>query len=156
MVISNLFHLSIISTKFSKVAPLRNEDRYAIIAFFIWIANNYLTFIKRGDTRMNSKLKQLLSLLFMACLIILTGYFILKDQSMATLLETIESVNPLYLLLGLFMMFTFVRPLIPSLFCEHLDKKFLILNVLALPSLAFTLAQLPRLPQGANPLKCFI
>ena len=107
---------------------------------------------------MNSKLKQLLSLLFMACLIILTGYFILKDQSMATLLETIESVNPLYLLLGLLWCLRLwaVRPLIPSLFCEHLDKKFLILNVLALPSLAFTLAQLPRLPQGANPLKCFI
>lgn len=57
---------------------------------------------------MNSKLKQLLSLFFMICLITITGYFIFKDQSIGTLLETIESVNPLYLILGLGMMFTFV------------------------------------------------
>ncbi len=57
---------------------------------------------------MNSKLKQLASLLFMAGLIIITSYFIFKDQPLATLIQTLKEVNPLYILLGLCMMFVFV------------------------------------------------
>ena len=57
---------------------------------------------------MNSKLKQLISLLFMACLVGVTSYFIFKDQSISTLIKTVKDVNPFYIILGLCMMFVFV------------------------------------------------
>lgn len=107
---------------------------------------------------MNSKLKQLLSLFFMICLITITGYFIFKDQSIGTLLETIESVNPLYLILGLGMMFTFVGCEAFNTFSilRALGQKFLTRNVLALHSLDFILARLLHRLREVNLPKCFI
>ena len=57
---------------------------------------------------MNSKLKQWLSLFFMACLMLITSYFIFKDQSLSNLIEIVKNVNPFYIILGLCMMFLFV------------------------------------------------
>lgn len=106
---------------------------------------------------MNSKLKQLLSLLFMACLIILTGYFILKDQSMATLLETIESVNPLYLLLGLFMMFTFVSCEAFNTFSilRALGQKISYLKCLGFAFVGFYFSSITPSASGGQPAQMF-
>ena len=106
---------------------------------------------------MNSKLKQLLSLLFMACLIILTGYYILKDQSMATLLETIESVNPLYLLLGLFMMFTFVSCEAFNTFSilRALGQKISYLKCLGFAFVGFYFSSITPSASGGQPAQMF-
>ena len=47
---------------------------------------------------MNNKLKSSVSLLFMISLIIITSYFIFKDQSLPTLLQTLKDVNLFYII----------------------------------------------------------
>lgn len=53
-----------------------------------------------------SNLKMLRNLLFFLLLIGLTYFFIFKDQDMSELINTIKSVNPVYILIALLLMFT--------------------------------------------------
>ena len=112
---------------------------------------------------MNSKSKQWLSLFFMACLMLITSYFIFKDQSLSNLIEIVKNVNPFYIILGLCMMFLFVGCEAMNTFSilRALGQKVSYLKCLGFAFVGFyfsfnTLVQLLPLLAGGNLHKCFI
>lgn len=71
------------------------------------------------DSIVQNKRKYILSLLFFAALIAATFYFLLRGRELPQLLDTIQTINPIYLVCGLLLMFGFVA-------CEALNTKALL------------------------------
>ncbi len=106
---------------------------------------------------MNSKLKQLISLLFMACLISITSYFIFKDQPISTLVETLKNVNPFYILLGLCMMFVFVGCEAMNTFSimRALGQKISYIKCLGFAFVGFYFSSITPSSSGGQPAQMF-
>ncbi len=106
---------------------------------------------------MNSKLKQLISLLFMACLIGVTSYFIFKDQSISTLIKTVKDVNPFYIILGLCMMFVFVSCEAMNTFSimRALGQKVSYIKCLGFAFVGFYFSSITPSSSGGQPAQMF-
>jgi len=106
---------------------------------------------------MNRKLKQLISLLFMITLIVITSYFIFKDQSLSDLIEMLKNVNPFYVLLGLSMMFIFVgcEALNTFSIMRALGQKVSYLKCLGFAFIGFYFSSITPSSSGGQPAQMF-
>lgn len=105
----------------------------------------------------NNKTKQYLSLLFIIIMIGLTSYLVLKDHSLETIMKIIKSVNPVYLYLGLGMMFIFVT-------CEAINtfsllrvfkEKVSFLSCLGFAFVGFYFSSITPSSSGGQPAQLF-
>ena len=106
---------------------------------------------------MNNKLKSSVSLLFMISLIIITSYFIFKDQSLPTLLQTLKDVNLFYIILGLCMMFIFVGCEAMNTFSimRALGQKISYIKCLGFAFIGFYFSSITPSSSGGQPAQMF-
>ena len=106
---------------------------------------------------MNSKLKQISSLIFIIFLMLITNYFIFKDQSFETLFEALKEVNPLYILAGLSMMFIFVgcEALNTFSIMKALNQKVTYLKCLGFAFVGFYFSSITPSSSGGQPAQIF-
>lgn len=106
---------------------------------------------------MNSKLKQILSLVFIILLMLITNYFIFKDQSFETLFQTLKEVNPFYIIAGLLMMFIFVGCEAFNTFSimKALNQKVSYLKCLGFAFVGFYFSSITPSSSGGQPAQIF-
>lgn len=106
---------------------------------------------------MNSKIKQFLSLIFMILLMVVTNYFIFKDQSFDTLFQTLQDVNPFYILLGFSMMFVFVSCEAVNSYSimKALNQKISYLKCLGFAFIGFYFSSITPSSSGGQPAQIF-
>ena len=106
---------------------------------------------------MNSKLKQISSLVFIIFLMLITNYFIFKDQSFETLFEALKEVNPFYILAGLSMMFIFVgcEALNTFSIMKALNQKVTYLKCLGFAFVGFYFSSITPSSSGGQPAQIF-